>query len=225
MTRPETPPALDLALDALALGGVPILGAIRLTVAAGDTVALTGPSGIGKTTLLRAISGLETRFRGGIDAPGPVAVVFQEPTLLPWRTALANLTLTTGISPSAAGAALAEVGLAGREDDYPGQLSLGQQRRLSLARAFAVRPRLLLMDEPFVSLDPDLAEEMMALFARLRAGSGVTSLLVTHDQGEAEKLASRIVTLGGSPATITGDVQNKGAYFQVSASGVPSSRS
>ena len=121
--------------------------------------------------------------------------------------------------------ALRDVGLGGRGADFPDQLSLGQQRRLALARAFAMRPDLLLLDEPFVSLDPDLVEEMMALFARLRAARKVATILVTHVEDEAKRLASRIVTLGGQPATIVNDVQNEGAYFQLSASGVTSSRS
>ena len=152
-------------------------------------------------------------------------MVFQEPVLLPWRTAADNLWLTTGIGRSAAGQALAEVGLSGLGSRYPGELSLGQQRRLALARAFAVRPELLLMDEPFVSLDAAMAQEMMSLFAALRARYPVTTVLVTHAPEEAQALATRIVRLEGAPATIVSDVQNSGAYFQLSASGVTSSRS
>ncbi|WP_438873657.1 hypothetical protein [Tateyamaria omphalii] len=88
-----------------------------------------------------------------------------------------------------------------------------------------MKPDLLLLDEPFVSLDPDLIEEMMTLFTRLRAAHGVATILVTHVEDEAKRLAHRIVTLGGQPATIVSDVQNDGAYFQLSASGVTSSRS
>jgi NitT/TauT family transport system ATP-binding protein len=104
-------------------------------------------------------------------------------------------------------------------------MSLGQQRRLSLARAFGSNPDVMLMDEPFVSLDPDLAEDMMALFARLRAARGLATVLVTHVEAEARMLASRIVALTGRPATLGAERQNKGAYFQLSASGVTSSRS
>jgi len=121
--------------------------------------------------------------------------------------------------------ALAEVGLSERSEAFPNTLSLGQQRRLSLARAFAIKPDLLLMDEPFVSLDPELVEEMMALFAKLRAAHKVTTIIVTHVESEAKRLASRIVTLGGSPGQIISDVQNNGAYFQLSASGATSSKS
>ncbi len=132
-------------------------------------------------------------------------MVFQEPTLLPWRNLRDNITIATGVSPEQANTALADVGLADRADSYPNRLSLGQQRRLSLARAFAVEPALLLMDEPFVSLDAAIADDMMRLFTRLRDSHQVTTVLVTHVMTEAEKLANRIVTLAGDPATIMGD--------------------
>lgn len=221
----QSGPLLDLHLTRLDYGPAPVLGEITLQVRRGETLALVGPSGIGKSSMLRVMAGLHDDFSGHCNVAGKTAMIFQEPTLLPWRSARDNIRIPTGASRAEAEAALAEVGLAGREGDYPGQLSLGQQRRLSLARAFAVRPDLLLMDEPFVSLDPELVEEMMALFARLRAAHGVTTILVTHVEAEAKRLASRIVTLGGSPAQITGDVQNRGAYFQLSASGVTSSGS
>ncbi|MCB2114765.1 MAG: ABC transporter ATP-binding protein [Rhodobacteraceae bacterium] len=214
-----------MTLTGAALGGQPVLGALRLDIAARETVAITGPSGIGKTTLLRILAGLEQRFMGSRVVPGRIAMVFQEPVLLPWRTATDNLCITTGVNAAGAALALDEVGLGGLGGRYPSELSLGQQRRLALARAFAARPELLLMDEPFVSLDAETAQEMMALFAALRARYPVTSVLVTHSREEAESLASRILTLGGQPAAITSDVQNSGAYFQLSASGVTSSRS
>ncbi|SFR45914.1 ABC transporter ATP-binding protein [Litoreibacter janthinus] len=218
-------PVLELRLASLVYGDTPILGAVSLTVDRSETLALVGPSGVGKTSLLRIVAGLETRYRGTCRVNGKVGMVFQEPTLLPWRTVGDNICIATGISKAEAEQALAEVGLEGRGQDFPSQLSLGQQRRLSLARAFAAKPDLLLMDEPFVSLDPSLVEEMMVLFAKLRATHKVTTILVTHVVEEATKLASRVVTLGGSPAQMTGDVQNKGAYFQLSASGVTSSKS
>ncbi|MCB1332196.1 MAG: ABC transporter ATP-binding protein [Roseivivax sp.] len=191
-----------MALNGVSLHGRPILGPVSLTLARGETVALTGPSGIGKTTLLRVIAGLERNQPGAVSRPDQIAMVFQEPTLLPWRTLRQNLTLMLGIGAERAEAALAEVGLGGRGDDVPGQLSLGQQRRLALARAFAAEPDLLLMDEPFVSLDAALADEMMALFERLRARHPVATLIVTHDMGEARRLADRVLRLEGNPATL-----------------------
>lgn len=216
---------LDLRLDALCFAETPILDEIALHVARSETLALVGPSGVGKTSLLRIIGGLETRYAGSCDVAGQVAMVFQEPTLLPWRSVCDNMCITAKISTFEAMDALAEVGLSERSEAFPNTLSLGQQRRLSLARAFAIKPDLLLMDEPFVSLDPELVEEMMALFAKLRAAHKVTTIIVTHVESEAKRLASRIVTLGGSPGQIISDVQNNGAYFQLSASGVTSSKS
>jgi len=216
---------LDLHVGGVGFGKTAILGEINLSVVRSETLALVGPSGVGKTTLLRIIAGLENLHDGHCTVSGRVAMVFQEPTLLPWRTLSENLCIATGITQADALTALAEVGLAGRAEDYPNALSLGQQRRLSLARAFAAKPGLLLMDEPFVSLDSHLVEEMMVLFAKLRAAHKVTTILVTHVEEEAKRLASRIVTLGGTPGQITSDVQNRGAYFQLSASGVTSSNS
>ena len=181
----------------------PILGPIHLTVGRAETVAITGPSGAGKTTLLRIIAGLHAKFHGTVDLPGKVAMVFQEPLLLPWRSALDNMTLTTGCSPKAAGAMLGRVGLSGRETDFPGQFSLGQQRRLALARAFLAEPSVLLMDEPFVSLDAATADEMMTLFETLRRAQPLACLLVTHERGEAARLADRTLVLSGQPAGLT----------------------
>ncbi len=196
-------PALSIEIEGLSRGDTPVLGPISLRVGPREAVALVGPSGVGKTSLLRAVAGLGAGFKGRIDHSPKLAFVFQEPTLLPWRSVLANVVLPTGASAEAARATLARVGLAGREEDVPGQLSLGQQRRLSLARAFAAEPDLLLMDEPFVSLDEALAGDMMTLVTSFRERSGAALLLVTHSMSEAERLADRIVTLGGKPATVT----------------------
>ncbi|MBF9036708.1 ATP-binding cassette domain-containing protein [Rhodobacterales bacterium HKCCE2091] len=218
--RSAPPPVLDLSIRSVDFGGGSILGPVALSLAPGETVAVTGPSGIGKSTLLRIVAGLVGRADASVTVRGRVSMVFQEPTLLSWRSVLANLRIACRIDRSRALSALSEVGLAGLGSRYPGQLSLGQRRRLALARAFAVGPDLLLMDEPFVSLDDATHAEMMALFARLRARHGTATLLVTHDMREAEALATRIVALGGRPAVVTGERQNAGAYRQLSASGV-----
>lgn len=177
-----------------------VLGPIAFEVAQGETVALVGPSGIGKSTLLRLVSGIDTDFTGHIDRPQAMAMVFQEPTLLPWRSALENLTLLhPGLPPERALAALDEVGLTGKETLFPGQLSLGQQRRLALARAFVGQPDLLIMDEPFVSLDAAAADRMLTLTEELIARHQPATLFVTHDMAEATRLAHRTLTLEGGP--------------------------
>lgn len=198
-------PTLSVEIEGLNRGDTSVLGSIHLQVAPGEVVALVGPSGIGKTSLLRAVAGLGGRVQGRIDAPSRIAYVFQEPTLLPWRNVLANVVLPTGCSEAEAREFLAQVGLAGRGGDWPDALSLGQQRRLSLARAFAAQPDLLLLDEPFVSLDAELVEEMMTLLEDRLGASSTAALLVTHARPEAERLAHRIITLSGRPATVAAE--------------------
>ncbi len=194
-------PVVSVEITGLFRGDTQILEDVRFTLNRGDTLAITGPSGVGKTTLLRAVAGLEKKVQGRISA-ACCAMVFQEPTLLPWRRALDNVTLIAGISKSEAREALGEVGLADKSDLFPGQLSLGQQRRLAFARALASKPDVILLDEPFVSLDADLVEEMMALFEALRARHGFASLFVTHAEAEAARLADRRAELSGRPATL-----------------------
>lgn len=180
-----------------------VLGPISFDVMQGEGVAILGPSGIGKSTLLRLVAGIDTRFEGRIERPARMAVVFQEPTLLPWRSALDNLRLVhQGLSRPDALVMLARVGLEGREAFFPRQLSLGQQRRLAIARAFAGKPELLILDEPFVSLDAQTAEEMLALTEALMADLAPAMLFVTHAPHEAERLAQRIIHLQGRPARI-----------------------
>jgi sulfonate transport system ATP-binding protein len=191
---------LDLAGKSFA--DHPVLGALILAVERGQRVAILGPSGIGKSTLLRILAGLDRDFHGQLQGGEKLALVFQEPVLLPWRRAVANITLPTGCDQAQARALLADVGLAGHEDKFPRQLSLGQQRRLSLARAFAARPDILLMDEPFASLDPDTAGRMLDLTARLLDRSGAGLILVTHDAAEAARLGAAPIRLAGNPAVV-----------------------
>lgn len=203
LARPAVSDAVRVDIRAKDFGTMPVLRDVRFQVARGETVALLGPSGIGKSTTLRIVAGLDRDFRGSVFRPERMAVVFQEPTLLPWRTALQNLTLVhAGLGAADALAALARVGLGGRENMFPLSLSLGQQRRLALARAFAGRPELLIMDEPFASLDAEMADAMMALTETLIAEARPATILVTHAPTEAGRLASRILELHGQPATL-----------------------
>ena len=114
-----------------------VLRDVRLEVAPGERVAVLGPSGVGKSTLLRIVAGIDRHYEGHVERPDEIAIVFQEPTLLRWRSVLQNLTLTNPEVPEpAARSMLARVALAGKANDFPGQLSLGQQRRVALAPGF-----------------------------------------------------------------------------------------
>jgi len=196
--------AIRVDIRAKHFGRTQVLRDVHFSVSRGETVALLGPSGIGKSTLLRIVAGLDRDFDGSVRRPDEMAMVFQEPTLLPWRSALQNVLLVhPGLTPREARAALDRVGLKGREDAFPRALSLGQQRRLALARAFAGRPRMLIMDEPFVSLDPGLADAMLSLAEDLIAEQRPATIFVTHARAEADRLASRVLELRGTPATLT----------------------
>ncbi|WP_250152447.1 ABC transporter ATP-binding protein [Ancylobacter radicis] len=185
----------------------------RLDVAAGEFLVLLGSSGLGKTTLLNIAAGLDDTYRGAVrfgTANPRIAYAFQNPRLLPWRTVLENVALPLGEGMAARTSArrmLEEVGLAELASAYPERLSLGQQRRAALARAFAIEPDVLLMDEPFVSLDQPAAERLRELLRRLLARRPASVMFVTHDPREAVALASRIVLLEGSPATVARDVK------------------
>ena len=175
----------------------------------GQVAALVGPSGCGKTTLLRIIVGLDRDFEGSVELPphGRLGVVFQEPRLLPWRTVEQNVRLAAPQADEAALSALfATLGLAEHRRHYPGELSLGLARRVALARAFALKPDLLVLDEPFVSLDAALAARLRAELVELVSRRPVTTLVVTHDIDEAIALADRIILLSPSPARILADV-------------------
>ena len=186
-----------------------MLGELAFSLAHGEVGALVGPSGCGKTTLLRIIAGLDRDFEGGVALPahGTLGMVFQEPRLLPWRTVEHNVRLAAPRAGDAALAALFQaLGLADHRHHYPGELSLGLARRVALARAFAVEPDLLLLDEPFVSLDDALAARLREKLAELVDRRPVATLLVTHDVEEALGLADRLLLLSASPARILAEV-------------------
>ena len=189
------------------------LEGLVLTVAPGEFVAIVGPSGAGKTTLLNIVAGLDPLYDGevvhtaGTNGAGDerVAYVFQTPRLMPWLTALENVRLVApeqDRSTEAAREILVEVGLAGYEDAYPGQLSGGMRRRVALARAFSVKPALLLMDEPFASLDEPLAWRLRGGLHALWSHHRPTVLFVTHDLTEALSLADRVLFLSPRPGRV-----------------------
>jgi NitT/TauT family transport system ATP-binding protein len=185
-----------------------LLESLQLQIRAGERVALIGPSGSGKTTLLNIIAGLDSAFDGHRRcAPSlRIAYMFQEPRLLPWRTVAQNLRLA-GAAPNQIVQLLREVELEAVEDLYPRQLSLGMARRVALARALALQPDLLLLDEPLVSLDPATAERMRQLLCRLLARRpGLSLVLVSHDPRDADALATR--TLALTPNAAPSDVRD-----------------
>ena len=190
-------------------GGEPVLDGVDLDVTAGQFVSLVGPSGSGKTSILRAITGLVPPQGGTVHLQVPVTDVgflFQDDALLPWRTAVQNVALglrIRGVARQAAEATatqwLSMLGLEGFGDRYPRQLSGGQRKRVAIAQVLALRPRLLLMDEPFASLDAimrmRITEELLGWVERER----LTVLLVTHDLEEAIALSDVVYALSQGP--------------------------
>jgi sulfonate transport system ATP-binding protein len=201
-----------ISVAAKDFGDRQVLRAIDFTLGDGEVLAIVGRSGAGKTTLLRLIAGLDRAFSGGIDVEGPIGMVFQEPRLLPWRRTIENVVLALPGSPRQpenlrrAADALAQVGLAGEGDTFPRALSGGMARRVALARALVVGPRLMLLDEPFASLDAATADQLRQMVAEIWRQHRVSVVLVTHDVREAMTLADRIISLEGQPATIAADV-------------------
>jgi ABC-type nitrate/sulfonate/bicarbonate transport system ATPase subunit len=191
---------------------VPALADLSFALEEGETGALIGPSGCGKSTLMRILAGLDRDFEGSVQAPAHVRVgmVFQEARLLPWRSVEDNVRLAAPHASEAEIAALfAALGLSEHRTHFPGELSIGLARRAALARAFAVRPTLLLLDEPFVSLDTPLARQLQRDLARLVESRGMITVLVTHDIDEAIALADRIFVLSARPAHVVGEIAVK----------------
>lgn len=199
---------MTLAVDIRrkAFGDKIILANIAFKAEAGERIALLGPSGVGKSTLLSLIAGLDPDLEGEINTPANTAMVFQAPRLLPWRTLAQNLLIAVPTASLAdAHAALAEVGLKDAADQHPEKVSLGMQRRAALARALLAKPDLLLMDEPLVSLDVEAAKSMRALLIKTLDLTGATALIATHDRREALFIADRVLEIGTAPATLIRD--------------------
>ena len=198
------------------------IGDLSFTIEKGSFTCVVGPSGCGKTTLLRCLSGLASPTSGEVtiagrpvtEPPPDMAFVFQDysRSLLPWMTVQQNTEFPLkyrGLDRAGRGAAaeraLAAVGLTAAARKYPWQLSGGMQQRVAIARALAYEPQVLLMDEPFASVDAQTRADLEDLMLRIWADIGMTVLLVTHDIDEAVYLADRVLVLSSSPSSVVGD--------------------
>jgi NitT/TauT family transport system ATP-binding protein len=194
---------------ALAYGAEPVLEHVSLDVAAGEFVSLIGPSGSGKTSILRAVTGLQQPHAGAVELDvrqSEVGFLFQDDALLPWRTARQNVALGLKIRGIDAAAAertadewLAMLGLEGLGDRYPRQLSGGQRKRVAIAQVLVLKPRLLLMDEPFASLDAIVRMRITQDLVKWVEREHLSVLLVTHDLEEAISVSDTVYVLSQGP--------------------------
>jgi len=200
---------LDVQIETKTFGAHQVLRDIHFAASPGEVLALLAPSGTGKTTTLRIAMGLDSRFRGAVRRPaGRLGTMFQEPRLLPWLSVAANLRLVApGLSAPEIEEYLSLAGLPGVAGHMPKQLSLGMARRVALARSLAVRPALLVMDEPFASLDTRLGAQLGHQITAHARQIGAIILMATHDLDQARIIADRLLVLSGtSPARLGADL-------------------
>ena len=186
-----------------------VLAGIRFALEPGEVGVLVGPSGCGKSTMLRILAGLDPDYRGQVSRPAGarIGMVFQEPRLLPWRSVEDNVRIAAPLADEAKLSALFGIlELDAHRSHFPGELSLGLARRVALARAFAVEPDFLILDEPLASLDAALAVRLRDQIAILVDRLSVMTLLVTHDIDDAVRLGDRLFLLSPRPARIVAEL-------------------
>lgn len=203
---------IELRRVSKAFGATLVLDEVSCGLAPGEIVSLLGPSGCGKSTLLRIAAGLDRDYQGGVKldpqlervAGNGIGVVFQEPRLMPWLSVAQNIGFADGWSAEGKWVQqlLRDVGLQGRGDALPKQLSGGQAQRVAIARALYGKPQVLLLDEPFSAVDAFTRMKLQDLVADLAARYGIAVLLVTHDLDEAFYLSDRVLILGGTPSRL-----------------------
>ncbi len=191
----------------------PTIADLKLSLNSNEFICLVGPSGCGKTTLLNIIAGLDNDYDGEIlvgqqHTHPKIGYIFQNPRLLPWRTVRENieLALDGNQSPDVIDELLVAMQLTASQHSYPERLSLGMSRRVAIIRAFAVDPEVLLMDEPFVSLDAPTARQVRGLLLKLWQQRPHTVLFVTHDLREAIALADRLIFLSAAPMQVVSEI-------------------
>ena len=184
-----------------------VLADLNFALGAGEVGVFVGPSGCGKSTMLRILAGLDHDYQGRVTRPNDarIGMVFQEPRLLPWRSVEENVRLAAPDADEATLSALFDLlELTAHRSHFPGELSLGLARRVALARAFAVEPDFLILDEPLASLDDALAARLRDQIAALVDSRSVMTLLVTHSVDDAVRLGDRLFLLSPRPARILG---------------------
>jgi NitT/TauT family transport system ATP-binding protein len=206
-------------------GGFQVIDGLSFSLDAGRTMAIIGPSGCGKTTLLYILAGLTRPTEGkvvingrNVEGPSPeVSFILQDFGLLPWKTVLDNVCLGMKLRGTPADERvrraerlLQELGLEQHRDHYPARLSGGERQRVAIGRALATEPKLLLMDEPFSSLDTLTRERMQDMLLDIRKRNGLTVAIVTHSIEEAAFLGDSVLVLGGRPATLRSLIGNQG---------------